>query len=118
MIESEEGDVTLTSGDEIPDEWPSDVPVPDGLTEITGSSFSDPSSTTVIVSGFTDGDGPDYVEAYSAALVADGWTELGAFTSGDGATSTFEKDDRAAVVSAFMFDDRWQITVSVTDESG
>ncbi len=52
-----DGETLFTTGDDIVDGWPSDYPVPSGLTVITSSKISDPDTGTTAYSIFFEGDG-------------------------------------------------------------
>ncbi len=52
-----DGETLFTTGEDIVDGWPSDYPVPSGLTVITSSKISDPDTGTTAYSVFFEGDG-------------------------------------------------------------
>ncbi|MEM8619160.1 MAG: hypothetical protein AAGF73_05525 [Actinomycetota bacterium] len=91
-VQTEDGSFEFNEGSEIPDEWPSEVPVPEGLT-ITSSAFiGDGTTGQSTVTGDVAGSPVEYAEAYGALLVAEGFEETGVFRSGDDITSTYMSD--------------------------
>jgi hypothetical protein len=84
-IETEEGAVTIEGGEgtDLPEDWPSDMPVYDGT--ITGSSsFSTPEGDSMTVTIETGDSVDDVLAFYQAELQSDGWTEDFVADSSDG----------------------------------
>lgn len=112
-IESDEGTYTAGTG-EVPEAWPDDVPLPDGLQVDAASALDDAGSDPLqTVAGSVDLAAGEVVAFYEDAL-AD-W-EVGdrSTTSGNGATSagiTFERDGRTLQVGATEADGRTSLTL-------
>lgn len=80
-VTNENGRTTFESGTGVPDQWPSDVPAPQGLTDATGGFVSDGSSTNLSAAGTTAEPAAVYLAEYAAALAAAGFTETSTFAS-------------------------------------
>jgi len=79
-IQSEDGSFSSGSTTELPDEWPSEVPEPNGLAITTASVIGSDTEQAINVAGTVDGDG--FVESYASALESAGFNEDSTFTSG------------------------------------
>ncbi|QGG96815.1 hypothetical protein [Actinomarinicola tropica] len=100
-VETEDGSFSMGQT-EIPDDWPSDVPLPPDLETQTVSQQSDATSgeATTLVMGTTGLEPAQVAELYADAL--SGWDEtVNSTTSADGSTTVnigFERPDRDSVV--------------------
>jgi hypothetical protein len=103
-IESEDGDLTVNQGSEIPDEWPDEVPEPDGFTVTSSTLIDTPEGASVTIVGAID-DGASFVAAYTSTLEAAGFTKQSEFES-DGA------------VTAFYDGAGWQVAVATSSIDG
>ena len=74
-VEGEDGSAQFSSGSGLPEQWPADVPQPEGLSDITNTYFDESGTITVVVSGIG---GADSFAAYAAALEQAGFGEDGA----------------------------------------
>ncbi|BAN04475.1 hypothetical protein [Ilumatobacter coccineus] len=91
VISSDDGS-TFESGPGIPDQWPSDIPQPVGLSDATGTFMGDATSMNVVVAGTPEGDPIAYLDDYVAQLVAAGFSETATYTSDQAVTYTHERD--------------------------
>lgn len=82
-VEGEDGDSVFTSGEGIPEQWPSDVPEPSGLSEVFGTYVSDPNGTNVVVTGTTGGSAQDAFDDYAGRLTDAGFSEESKLNQGD-----------------------------------
>lgn len=82
-VEGEDGDSVFASGEGIPEQWPSDVPEPTGLSDVFGTFVSDPSGTNVVVTGTTSDSAQDAFEDYAGRLTDAGFTEESKLNQGD-----------------------------------
>ncbi len=103
-IETEDGAVTIEGGEgsDLPEGWPSDMPVYDGT--ITGSSsFSTPEGMSMTVTIETADSADDVGSYYQAELQSEGWTEDFSADSSDGGqrsvSMVVSKDDRNGTVA-------------------
>ena len=103
-VEGEDGSFSGGETTELPDEWPSDVPTPDGLTIASAFVVSDAGSDAITVSGTVDSE--DFLDEYGSQL------EDAGFES----TSEFKADGTANRVYS---SDVWTVGLNyVEDESG
>jgi hypothetical protein len=99
-------DAGFTTAEEIPDEWPDDVPPPTGLTGIAATVFEDSVEYTIVVTGIPSGDPTAYVAGYLAAARAAGFE-----------TSSVIEDDRQ-VYSFVAERDGWFLSGASTAVGG
>jgi len=92
-IESDDGSISISEGGDIPDGFPSDIPLPDDLTIILSQVFEAPEGTTFTVV-FTSPDPFDTVgPAFMDALEADGWTQQSLMTTGEGGFFAYDNGE-------------------------
>ena len=72
-VESEDGSFSSGSTSELPEDWPADVPTPDGMTITTASSMESTDGSAIQLSGTTDDPAP-FVAEYTAQLESSGFT--------------------------------------------
>lgn len=100
-VEGEDGDAVFTSGEGIPEQWPSDVPEPEGLDEIIGTFISDAGVGNVVVTGTTSDSAQDAFDDYADRLTDAGFSEDTKLNQGDEFYSaTFSKGDTTVNVTA------------------
>jgi hypothetical protein len=99
-VEGSDGEAVFSSSDEIPEQWPSDVPEPDGLSDVTGTYFSEGDDQSIIVTGTVSGDLRDAFDGYTSQLEDAGFEEESTFTQGDdAANSTYVRGEQRISVS-------------------
>jgi len=114
-VENGDGEEVFATSDDIPDEWPDDVPQPEGLTDVVGTYFAEDDAESIIISGTTSGDVRDVFDRYAAAVEAAGFDETSVFTQDDdAATATYERDGRTLSVNVLSFGDSTEIVVALT----
>lgn len=89
-IESEDGSFSGGATTELPDEWPSEIPEPDGLAITSATVIGSNDEQAINVAGTVDGDG--FVESYGSALQSAGFNEDSTFTA-DGSSSNMYSND-------------------------
>lgn len=97
-ISDEDGDSTLdidAGSGSLPDDWPADVPEPDGLSIESGSAFQSGDQSTFAVTGKASG--KDWIDSYSTTLESAGLAR----------TSSLENDG----VSYFHESEEWIVTI-------
>ncbi len=104
-FEGEDGSFTMSQGSDIPDEWPSAVPVPEGLAVTSSSVMGNDANGSAITLAGTADDGEAFASDYSAALEAAGFESESEFSS-DG------------MYSASYSNDAWGVTFGFTDYDG
>lgn len=72
-IDSSEGSVEIGTDSELPADWPSDVPAPDGFTLAGVLSNKDSAGTSYTASWEAEGDKTADVKAYVESLKSGGW---------------------------------------------
>jgi hypothetical protein len=83
VISTPEGQTIIGSGD-LPDDFPSDIPVPDGATIASASSVSADEGPSFFISGSLDDEFGDATDAYKAALESAGFEQQSMTESTDG----------------------------------
>jgi len=113
-VEGEGGDAEFTSGEGIPDQWPAEIPEPEGLDEVVGTYISEGDDENIVVTGQADGTAEDVFDAYRDRLIAAGFEETSAMNQGDEFYSaTFTNDATDVAVTAQSFDNRTDLIVAV-----
>lgn len=108
-VETDDGTFEASSGtSELPDDWPSEVPLPDDYTLTGSTSFSSDDGTTFTVGGEVD-DGTATFAEVTEAFVDGGWTETQKSTGnmGEGTSSSamYENSTLQVMFSAMSLDD-------------
>lgn len=105
-IETDEGSFNVGGG-EVPDDWPSDVPVPDKFTVMSNMNLSSGDEVNMNMSGTTSMSVDDVIDFYSDAMSA--WKESGKTSmTSDGQTVKnlmLSRDDEMLTISASDSDD-------------
>ena len=117
VIESDEGTATITQGGgAIPEGFPTDIPLPDGL-EIQMSQTSDMGAgqTGSFIIGTAPGDWEAYLAQLTAALEALGYTQQSlTMTPNAGIFNYFVGDDGDALIGSVSDSGDGQISVQLT----
>lgn len=114
-IESEEG--TFTTGNKMPEDWPSDVPVYAGA-EVQYTATSNPvtgQAGTVLVLLSTDTQ-DEVVDFYKGALVGAGWVIEGSMKSGEMVVMGASKGNRQVSVMIAGVEGGTNITLGVAQK--
>lgn len=114
-VETEDGEFEVSSDGGIPDEWPEDVPQPEGIENSTSTVTSDSESLAIFVVGSA---GPDFVTEYGTALEAAGFEETSSFESPGTITNSYEMGTVTVAVSVIGEGDDAQASVTLVDEAG
>lgn len=112
-IESEDGDFQFETGGGIPEEWPSEVPAPEGMDDATSSVTEADGSLAITVTGAAD---PDLIATYGAALESAGFERTASFESPGNSSNTYENGTWNVAVSVFGEGDDAQGTVTLYSE--
>lgn len=97
-IEGDDGDVQFNTGSEFPEDWPDEVPRPEGIEVATSMSLSESGGTSIVVTGTVDGDVAEWAAAFGGELEDAGFSEESSF-------------EAAGAVTASYVDDAWNIGV-------
>jgi hypothetical protein len=101
-VEGEDGSLTISSGTEMPSEWPSVVPQPDDFLITTSSVIGTGDDLLVSLVGTSTRDVPDFLEYYGDTLVSAGFEQ----------TASFESEGNVLRVYS---NDTWEVTVTAND---
>ena len=104
-------DVNTSSG-EIPEEWPDEVPEPDGLAIENSSTFASGDDIVLSVTGTAD---QEWVEDYGAAVESAGFDESSRMETQDSLNLFYEGNGWVVtVVGADSGDGQWDVAISAT----
>jgi hypothetical protein len=112
--ESEDGSFRIDASGEIPEEWPSDVPSPEG---IEGASATVTQSATELAITVTGQAGESFVDDYGSTLEDSGFERTSNFESDANITRVFENETWTVSVNSFPDGDATQVAVSVFPSS-
>ena len=112
--ESEDGSFRVDASGEIPSEWPSDVPSPEG---IEGASSTITQSATELAITVTGQAGESFVDAYGSTLEDNGFEQTSNFESDANITRVFESETWTVSVNSFPDGDTSQVAVSLFPSS-
>ena len=114
-VEGSDGDAVFATAAGIPEQWPSDVPEPEGLSDITGTYFSEGDDVSIVVTGTTSGGLRDVLDRYTDKLEDAGFEEESTFTQGDdAASSTFVRGGRRIAVSIQSLGDTSEMVIALS----
>lgn len=114
VVESADGESVFSTSEGIPEEWPSDIPQPQGLTNVSGTYFAEGDDSGIVVTGTAAGSLTESFEDFTSALASAGFDEESTFTQGDEAASaTFLRDDVRISVSVQSVGDAAEMVVSI-----
>jgi hypothetical protein len=112
--ESEDGSFRVDASGEIPEEWPSDVPAPEG---IEGTSATVTESTSELAITVTGQAGESFVDDYSSTLEDAGYEQTSNFESDANITRVYENDTWTVSINSFPDGDTSQVAVSLFPSS-
>jgi hypothetical protein len=112
--ESEDGSFRVDASGEIPEEWPSDVPSPEG---IEGASATVTQSATELAITVTGQAGESFVDDYGSTLEDSGFERTSNFESDANITRVYENETWTVSVNSFPDGDATQVAVSVFPSS-
>jgi hypothetical protein len=114
-IESEDGSFSSGATTELPEEWPGDIPEPDGLSISSATVIGSDTEQAINVAGTADGDG--FVESYASALESAGFNEDSTFESGGTINNVYSNASWTVGVVYFGDQGENQVNVSVYSNS-
>ncbi len=110
-VEGEDGSFSGGATTELPDEWPSDVPAPDGLTIASAFVVSDTGSDAITVSGTVDGE--DFLDDYGSQLEDAGFDSTSEFKADGTANRVYSSDVWTVGINYVEDESGNQVTISV-----
>jgi len=108
--ESDDGSFRVDASGGIPDEWPSDVPRPDGIDDASATVTQSSTELAITVTGQA---GESFVDDYGSALEDAGYERTTNFESDANVTQVFENDTWIVSVNSFPGSDGTQVAVSL-----
>jgi hypothetical protein len=112
--ETEDGDTSFSTSGGIPEEWPSDVPQPEGLSDIAGSTTQVGGDTSVSLTGTSTGEMKAYIDSYVSTLTAAGFEGQSLPSDEAGVYGSYTRGDTNVIVTAEQKDDDlFQVFISV-----
>jgi hypothetical protein len=90
-IEGSDGE-TFISNTQLPDNFPSEVPIPDGIEIQLGQTSSTPDGDMFLIAGLTDADFGEVADQYMAQLEGAGFTQQALTTTPEGSFYTYGND--------------------------
>lgn len=110
-VEGSDGEALFATSEGIPEQWPGDVPEPEGLSDITGTYFSEGEDLSIVVTGTAPRDAFD---RYTDQLEDAGFEEDSTFTQGDeAASSTYQRGERRVSVTVQSLDNASEMVVAL-----
>lgn len=114
-IESEDGSFSGGATTELPEEWPADIPEPDGLAITSATVIGSDTEQAINIAGTVDGDG--FVESYASALESAGFNEDSTFASDDMINNVYSNDKWTVGVTYLGDQSENQVNVSIYGKS-
>ena len=99
-FEYEDGETQFASTEGIPEQWPDDVPRPEGLDGVTGSFLIMEAEQTISVSGQSGLGAKEYVTEYATKLVDAGFVEEALTTTPESSVGTYVRGDTRLSIGA------------------
>lgn len=113
-VEGSDGEAVFTTSAGVPDQWPDDVPQPDGLSDVNGTYFAEGDTVNIVITGTAGGDLRTVFDRYTDAVRDAGFEETSTFTQGDDAASaTYERNGQTLSVSAQSLGDSTEMVVAI-----
>ncbi len=112
--ESEDGSFRIDASGEIPEEWPSDVPSPEGIEDASSTVTQSTTDLAITVTGQA---GQSFVDAYGSTLEDNGFEQASNFESDANITRVFENETWTVSINSFPDGDTSQVAVSLFPSS-
>lgn len=111
--ESEDGSFSSSTGSELPEDWPDEVPTPDGLTIQSSTETTDGSTTGIVLIGRAD---PGFLDDYAGALESAGFELESEFSADATSQRSYTSATWNVAVGVFEDGDDVQATVTVFNQ--
>jgi hypothetical protein len=108
--ESEDGSFRVDTSGEVPEEWPDDVPQPEGIEGASSTVTESPTELAITVTGQSGG---SFVDDYSSTLESAGYEQTSNFESDANITRVFENETWTVSINTFPDGDTSQVAVSL-----
>jgi hypothetical protein len=114
-VEGDDGNTVFNSGEGIPDQWPSDIPRPEGLTDVVGTYIADGSEENIVVAGSTGNSAQDTYDTYTARLIEAGFAESSKLNQGtEFYNATFTRGDTTVSVTTQATGESTDVVITVS----
>jgi hypothetical protein len=113
--EREDGSFRVDTSGQFPAEWPSDVPRPAGIGELSSTVQQTGDELLIILSGQAN---PSFLEDYAAALRSAGYEQTSRFESQDTSSRVMENRSWSVSINSFVDGDTTQVGVTLVPASG
>jgi hypothetical protein len=114
-VEGDDGEAVFTSGAGIPEQWPDDVPQPEGLDDIFGTYISDDGVQNIAMTGTTGDSAVDAFDDYVDRLVDAGFEESSTMSQGNEFHSaTFTRGDTTVSVTTQSNGDSTDVVIGIS----
>jgi hypothetical protein len=108
--ESEDGSFRVDTSGEVPEEWPDDVPQPEGIDGASSTVTQSPTELAITITGAA---GESFVDDYGSSLESAGYEQTSNFESDANVTRVFENETWTVSINAFPDGDTSQVAVSI-----
>ena len=113
-VEGEDGDSVFSSGEGIPEQWPSDVARPDNLEEVFGTYIAEGGDENIVVTGTTGATAQNAFDDYVSRLDADGFSEESKLNQGtEFYSGTYTRGDTTVSVTTQSDGDSTSVVIAV-----
>ena len=109
-IEGDDGSFSVTQDSELPAEWPSDVPKPDGLAITSSSVFDTGTGNAVTLVGTAD---EGFAAGYASALGSAGLEKGFETTNADSYSAIYGNDSWQVSIGTSTIDGEVQVSISL-----
>jgi hypothetical protein len=108
--EAEDGSFRIDTSGEVPEEWPTDVPSPEGIEGASSTVTQSDTELAITVTGQVD---ESFVDDYGSTLEDNGFERTSNFESDANITRVFENETWTVSVNSFPGDGTSQVAVSL-----
>jgi hypothetical protein len=109
-VESEDGSFRVDVSGEVPEEWPDEVPQPDGIEELSSTVQQTADELAITLTGQASS---SFVDDYGSTLEDAGFEQTSNFESQDNVTRVFDDGTWTVSINAFADGDATQVAVSM-----
>ncbi len=108
--ESDDGSFRVDTSGDVPEEWPDDVPQPQGIADASSTVTQSSTELAITITGGAD---EAFVDDYSETLESAGYEQTSTFESDANITRVFENETWTVSINAFPDGDTNQVAVSL-----
>lgn len=112
IVEGEDGETVFRTSTDIPDEWPSDIPRPDSLSEVNSSYQAEGGSMFIIVGGQTSESSDDFADDYIAGLESAGFVQESIYADSSTRGGTYARGGENVAINVAEFGGTTQVAIT------